>query len=243
MCVDMMSTGLPIIKVLLEPFCHTLKEISVQPKNPALRVVKDNRIDDVDHAILYVKLHSNEDFVVDLTGAQYGWEEKLYTWRDYMRYRGDFRVGFDLGASRNHTTSLMEPLSPDSIVRSGCDIRRMIAQQVAQKIDDFFKAHGTTVNDFMASNSPDIPHLNLELINRANATIDQSIHDLILRSGIGRTCISFRGAYSRPIAVRTEELARRLARVWFTQDEVEACQGQFEALEREMQHRLYREEI
>ncbi|CAH0058288.1 unnamed protein product [Clonostachys solani] len=233
MCVDSLSTGLPLIKALLER--------NVQPKDPALQVVGNDEIEDVDHAVLYIKLHSNEEFAMDLTGAQYGWKEKLYTWNNFERYRGTVRYVLDLGASRQFTSLLMEGHPINSVPRSGCDIRRAISQEVARGIVEFLQHHHITVDEVMED--PSFSRQYSDLVMRAKETITKSIEDLVIRSGVGRMCLMFEGGVSKPVVVRSEELARRLVSVWFTQEEVEACQGRFEELKTEMQHRLYEEEV
>ncbi|CAI6100861.1 unnamed protein product [Clonostachys chloroleuca] len=240
MCVDSLSTGLPLIKALLGPYCHTLKELSVRPKDPTIQVVSTNETVDVNHTVLYIRLYSNEEFVMDLTGAQYGWAEKLYTWTDYERYRGEVCYVFDLGASREFTTSLMEGHAINSAPRSGCDIRRIISHEVAQDIINYFKDCAKSVDQFMG-----LENMNQQrdLTMRAKDTITKAIEDLVIRSGVGRMCLLFENGISTPVVVRSEELARKLVSVWFTQEEVQACRGQFEALQLEMQHRLHEEEV
>ncbi|CAG9991034.1 unnamed protein product [Clonostachys byssicola] len=239
MCVDSLSTGLPLIKALLEPICHSLREISVCPKHPAIKAVDNNEIVEVDHAVLYTRLHSGEEFVIDLTGAQYGWEEKLYTWEEFKEYRGTVRYVLDLGAARAFTTSLMQGHAINSAPRSACDIRRLICEEVAQSITNYLQESGQTADQLMG--------LDLDqqrnLIIRSKETIAKSIEALVIRSGVGRMCLLFEHGISTPVVVRSEELARKMVSVWFTQEEVQACQGQFEALRLEMQHRLYEEEV
>lgn len=177
---------------------------------------------------------------MDLTGAQYGWAEKLYTCTDYERYRGVVCYVLDLGASREYTTKLMEGHALNSAPRSGCDIRRIISQEVAQDITNYLKDCAKSVDQFMGL---DNINQQRDLTVRAKETITKSIEDLVIRSGVGRMCLLFEDGISHPVVVRSEELARKLISVWFTQEEVQACQGQFEALQIEMQHRLHEEEV
>ncbi|THV81311.1 hypothetical protein D6D29_05474 [Aureobasidium pullulans] len=84
-CTDSLSHMYMINSWLLKGTCADVKEISVRVDKAARNVrytgPEWDRI--FIHEILQVRLHSGETYVIDLTGAQYGWYDPITEWSTY----------------------------------------------------------------------------------------------------------------------------------------------------------------
>lgn len=79
------TIGQPLLKLIFGR-AGQLHQVNIIIKNQKLkaRVLSPNSSstdDDIDHSIILIKPHGlSSSFVLDLTGAQFGWIERLYTW-------------------------------------------------------------------------------------------------------------------------------------------------------------------
>ncbi|KAF2968756.1 hypothetical protein GQX73_g4837 [Xylaria multiplex] len=81
-----------LIKYLFKPMCKSMEQAFVYPRNVIAPVcyLSDGKALSIclyRHTVLKVTLKSNEQYVIDLTGAQFGWKETLAPWTTWSDLR------------------------------------------------------------------------------------------------------------------------------------------------------------
>ncbi|CAH0056849.1 unnamed protein product [Clonostachys solani] len=227
-CNDAISTGLGLIKSLLTPVCSKITEVRIKAKGRALVVeIGGNPTTDV-HTILRAKLESGEEFSIDVTGAQFGWQEKIYTWRSFTQHRAEsIEDRLALGGTNLHEALMVESFPADQIHRAAYDLRQEIARDVVKSITAFFSEKQTSVWNFMSQANSTFPSQSAELVSKATMAIHGSIHKLTVERGIGRWYVEVQPSKFALKVLRGEELARRMKRVWLSQKQVDGVRLKF----------------
>ncbi|KAK7990030.1 hypothetical protein PG989_010345 [Apiospora arundinis] len=91
-CFEAYSTFMPIVNYFLAPLCKKIREVKIDTRNvhrPTMMINAETTVHGVlgSHQILRVELHSGEKVVVDLAGAQFGWQEPVSHWEPWADQR------------------------------------------------------------------------------------------------------------------------------------------------------------
>ncbi|KEY73506.1 hypothetical protein S7711_10744 [Stachybotrys chartarum IBT 7711] len=214
------TTGLKLLQLLLEPLCYRMRENECRIKDPAI-VVRD-RSDDANlygsSVFLTVMTSGGETFVVDLTGSQYGCEEKLYEWNVFRKNRSNGLRGAPtpLGEDRSVDAvySLLNPTSPCWVARF---IRINIITELCAYIEPIIAHTATNVKGFMALPDGEFATARQRLVSKATTFLDRQMQELYQR-GIGRVYFDEK---LDVCVTKTEEEASKLRNVWLPEEEVE----------------------
>ncbi|KAI1497227.1 hypothetical protein F5X99DRAFT_423703 [Biscogniauxia marginata] len=91
-CDEVNITLRPLVNIFIMPLCKSLEQISFVPKNvhrPICQIGKGKATNCamILHKVIRVTLHSDEQFVIDLTGQQFGWREVFAPWQPWASRR------------------------------------------------------------------------------------------------------------------------------------------------------------
>ena len=254
-CSDVLAVGLGMIKALLlrmffpsrqlsllltEFFtslavCQDICEATLRMKDPAIVTFVETEGGNWLHQVLRVKLACGEVYAVDITGAQYGWKEKLYTWNNYLRYRVDGnKIEYKaLGASLSYLHATLVPYTKEGTQRGGFEIESEIAATMSQHIVSFFAREKTTARAFMSLSTSDFVARRTEFLDKIKAGLHQTINDLTVKRGIGRLYVYMGAVGPQLRVVRRDDEAEKLKNVWLTREQFEANRGHEMELARE----------
>ncbi|KAI0911836.1 hypothetical protein F4823DRAFT_584376 [Ustulina deusta] len=89
---DVTLSSFPLIKYLFKPFCKHMELATIRAKNvltPMCQLSSGQALNNClhQHRVLRLTLMSDEQYVIDLTAAQFGWKETLapWTWWAHLR--------------------------------------------------------------------------------------------------------------------------------------------------------------
>ncbi|CAM1503573.1 Fc.00g011640.m01.CDS01 [Cosmosporella sp. VM-42] len=131
--------------------CVDIKEVGINPKNPALLVNIPGDDPYVHHVILRVTTPSGERFAVDLAGAQYGWQERLYAWEMCWKYRVE--SGGDVasfGSAKRSENAMYSMIDQDGPAAAGSVIRKAIVAGMAAEINAFCVSQNMGMKKFLS---------------------------------------------------------------------------------------------
>ncbi|CAH0004424.1 unnamed protein product [Clonostachys byssicola] len=217
-CTEVVDIGRPLID-------YILKLADVGPKNVAMVTVSKQVSPMSDaHAILSLELASGERFALDVSGCQYGWQESIYTWDCFFRYRANLASYASLDEVSQILAQSMEPLrlAPTHIGRASCELRQEIVQQVAESIKAFLKTKQTSVRSLMSAGNDSFPDKVADLTSHATAKIQESIHHMTVNRGVGRWYLDIENCGLRRMVLRDEELAHKMKRVFLTKEDIDS---------------------
>lgn len=202
-------------------------EARLWPKNDVLKISLQGNAPSANiHDVIRVKLASGEEFAIDLSGAQYGWQDKIYTWETYLNHRGDMDEMGDMGTACRVEVQELSSFAQDDFHRAPDELRHEISRDMSKAIEEFLVARGTTAKKFMSLASPKFQALQTDLIAVAKNKLHDCLHAFIVQRGIGRLYfhLDVVGEHVQPgfKVVRTDETADALKKVWFTREELKA---------------------
>jgi hypothetical protein len=173
------------------------------------------------HDVMHVELSCGEEYAIDMTGAQFGWQEKVYTWDNYLRYRGknpENPMRKALGVEKMMGDEMVGQLPAREPERVSFEIKGEISTGMDKLIQAFFTDKKTTARAFVSQPAADFATQRVEILDSIKKGLRQIIHDLTVRRGIGRLYVHLQHGVQ---AVRDEEEARKLSGVWLTKAEYE----------------------
>ncbi|KAJ1338588.1 zinc finger MYND domain-containing protein [Microdochium nivale] len=139
-CTEVIVAGRPLLERLLGPFCKRMELVAVIPKNAVnpLLSVNDNSATTNDsymmfgaHNVLRLTTKSDDTLLLDVAGAQYGWQEAIAPWDKWCRHRA-----LHVGASYPVSDQLenMQRMSASQELVQGEDLRRSLASRITEII-------------------------------------------------------------------------------------------------------------
>lgn len=216
------TTGQPLLKLILGRVGQ-LHQVNIIIKNlrAKARVLSSDDSsatdDEIDHSIILIKPHGvSSSFVLDLTGAQFGWTERLYTWQSYCNMRLGTRGTINTidNDRRNAVYQQEAGFAPDSIQRASRQLREVVVAKMAISLADFLKMRNSTMNGLLALPEDHYLQPCRELVQ---TVIDCARRELdgIHQQGRGRLFI--RGRSVR--VVIDQDTAEKCSKLWITKED------------------------
>ncbi|KAI9149985.1 hypothetical protein HJFPF1_09732 [Paramyrothecium foliicola] len=187
-CGEIVNTGFDIAAMFLRPISAHIDQVDSQVKDPALvlKCQNDHVTEWGDHTVVRVTLPSREVFVMDISGAQYGWKERLYTWDTYATHRAEVEEeGGLFGGSRgweNAAYSMENPTGRAWVLRM---TRIRLAEGLKANLEANIAAKSGSVKSFLSLPEQEFVAARQYLIQQAETHLNGAIADLRSR-GIGR---------------------------------------------------------
>ncbi|VUC37529.1 unnamed protein product [Clonostachys rosea] len=223
-CDDVLSTGLGLVQSLLFQVCSKITEIHIKTKDRPIEVeIEGFTTVDWDHTVLRARLESGEEFAIDLTGAQFGWQEKIYTWQSYIQHRAECLDGpaMALGHAHMHQALDMTKYPTEILRRAAYEYREEIAQGVGKSITAFFNEKETSAWKFLSQAESTFPAQSAELVAKATMTIHDGIHKLTVERGLGRWYVHLDPCDYGLKVLRDELLACKMKKIWMSKKRVD----------------------
>ncbi|CAH0054780.1 unnamed protein product, partial [Clonostachys solani] len=228
-CAEVISVGLELIELFLEPICSTIREASVKGKDLAMFITQPNGVVKVfnSHLVLHVQVNSGESFAIDITGAQFGWHEKMYKWDVYLQHRATFVRCLELGTWAGCCWTKMMAFESNTFQRQAYELRNQICSATEVALKAFLALKHTNVLSLVST--PDaaaFPAQKTELVERAVSCIKETIHNLTAVQAMGRWYVELikvlpgKFAIARRV-VDEENFAKKMEKAYLTQEQVE----------------------
>jgi hypothetical protein len=224
--------------------CAEIQDAWVTPKDRAITTCISNApviivSTAIGHNVLYVKLATGQEYAIDLTGAQYGWHEQLYTWQTYLQHRGQDGERKPLGIVKEvFERGVVSAVGgPAKLIHA---MKCQISAEMAGRMKVFFARKGTGPRAFMSLPPGEFSLQRAELLGDLKHQLREVIHDLTVRRGIGRTYVYMDELGPSVHIVQSEEEAEKLKKIWFTKQQYQRKQGRTMELAREWMNRVKR---
>jgi hypothetical protein len=213
-----------------------IKEGSVEPKDPALVIhLADNLLPFQNHCLLRVSLHAGEAFAIDLTGAQYGWREQLYTWHTYVQHRAKNVESIGpLGGVKQLETLVLSMDSPTSLGGASHTIRRNIMEGLTRSMVTDFVQRKTTAKELLSLPQSMFILERARLVSHLKDFIRHEVQNL-RNLGVGR--LYFDDQFFPHVALTAEE-ALKYSNVWLSKEAFGANKGNWVVLKRMWTERM-----
>ncbi|KAK7422644.1 hypothetical protein QQX98_001432 [Neonectria punicea] len=228
-CNEPLIAGAPLQEVLLKPVCETIQVGKVEMKNPAMviRLVGCPYIPQ--HTVFKITQSTGEVFAVDFTGGQFGFQEQLYEWKTYIKYRaepGSKTITLAQMAEEENAHYRAANMKADSCGMATKILRTKLMRGLRGSIDAHLASEKTTAKDIMFLQHSEFGPAREKLITEAKVGLQKALDFLALK-GISR--VYFAQGFNPRVAL-TEECARKYKDVWLTDDEMKAMKEDIGAL-------------
>lgn len=192
-----------------------------------------------DHQVIIVEVSGGRVYAVDITGAQFGWHERLCPWDTYQKHRVGGNVEYKPSGDRSTLELICGGAmdDPHGLNQVWHAIRQRVLKSMIASMQSWKDVQSPPVKDmatFLAKNGADFQSARDKLVSEAKAGLYQELA-AVKAQGIGRFCpalnwphLSLRG--TRYEVVATEEEARKLDKVWLTEEEYQTRKGNVAAL-------------
>lgn len=183
------------------------------------------------HTVLVTQLRSGESFIIDLSGAQYGYREVLATTEDYTASRAAFQLPAQpRGSGREGEAMLRFTLETDSIAMAADTLKQEISSAVAAQVKAFLQskslAGASAVARFLSLGQKDFESYRAQLFDRTDSAIT-SVINKYMSQGMYRLCLNDQ------LCVRvtdTRDWGRVYQDLWLNEEEWEPIRNQPEKL-------------
>lgn len=210
-----------------------LNEVWCEPKNCAMPTYL--REDDAsgslkawNHAVVVVRTPGNEAFALDMTAAQYGWDDVLARLDVYKRCRVDqIEQEEPLGASLSKPSWRTPVHNSENDPAVPVDQMRHNAQDcVVDGVRAVLQRHNLCLQDLLGGSVRDFESRRAEVLGAAQDALKVWREDILLK-GTYRMCYDDSGRFR---IVGNTPSASFYKQVWLTEDEMESCQGNLEKM-------------
>ncbi|KAI1083051.1 hypothetical protein F5B20DRAFT_596272 [Whalleya microplaca] len=182
------------------------------------------------HSVIRATVTSDEQFAVDLTGAQFGWAETLVPWQVYMQHR---QASEETRAEELTHPELEPPLSDDQ--KAQRSLRYLVSDIIAASIKTTLREHGHSMIGMFQLE----PEKHLEMVSKIVSLAEKNVRVFLAGLSGGK---KGRLYYDNNFRLRLTSTinAKILERLWLTEEEYESFRGNKESLRREWEARLGR---
>jgi hypothetical protein len=196
----------------------------VRPTGEALALfLGDKPASSSKHAVIRVALHDDDHFIIDLTGGQYGWQERVYTAEAYAEHRAEKIGVYTADEVRENFDRVINEHKPYDLPRVTWEIHRLVLRALDDSMSTFFIAKKVSADSLLStSGRAEFEEQSAALIKCVKTGIERETHDLLVRRGLGRLFIH--PVPSRAMflqATGDDKLVELLRKVWFTKREYE----------------------
>lgn len=207
--------------------------VNVEVKAPALVVRYQTMQSHDQHGILIASLATGDKYVLDFSGAQYGWKEKVYDYATFYGHRSHPHCLLQSPPTSLDETKRMENmvylmLPPDSVAVAASIFRRSIAAGMVAEINKFAKSQDKQLKGILGLPENQFPSARNELVEAAIS----GMHQAILKLEQKRATQLFYNSNFELRAVMTEEKAKIWDNVWLSGEEYQANRGNLKALKK-----------
>ncbi|CAH0025952.1 unnamed protein product [Clonostachys rhizophaga] len=228
-CGEVISAGLGLVELFLKPVCSTIHEARLHPQDLAMFIIPPGGIAAAcnTHWVLYVQVNSGESFAIDITGAQFGWHEKMYEWDVYLQHRAIFDRCQKLGDYNGYWRAKMVAYESNTIQRQAYELRSQICTGTEEALKAFLALKHANVLSLVSTRDAAVfSAQKTELIDRAVSYIKTTIHKLTVVQVKGRWYMELMevipGKFRLdPRVVDEERFAKKMEKAYFTREEVE----------------------
>ncbi|KXJ96500.1 hypothetical protein Micbo1qcDRAFT_199308 [Microdochium bolleyi] len=234
-CTEVVIAGRPLLELLIGPFCTRMEMITVIPKNGVnpLLVVNENSATTNDsylmfgaHNVLRLTTTSGESLLLDVSGAQFGWQEAIAPWDKWCSHRA-LVVDYSTTHPVSDQLENMQRMFAGPQIIQGEDMRRSLAASITELVE----------REAVQRNLPSAAAL-FGLAPAAYDAFEQSVVPTAQRACLavvhairpsGRQLWYFDQEWTRRLT-RSQDEADALRYVWLTQADIDSAQGDPAAL-------------
>jgi hypothetical protein len=205
-----------------------VQEVEVHVKDPALLVRSPGIPIPTFHTILQITLLGDESFALDITGAQYGWQEKLSPWSTFCTHRTVMETSYGIAQFRGglevEDTPYLLLQNATSSASALHAIRRDLAKGLQAHLETNIETNYNHVMNFLFLPPPDFATARQHILQEAQQYLDNAMADMVSRD-IGR--YYFNQRFQLCVTHTTVEI-ERLKKVWLTVQEVEEMNSELD---------------
>jgi hypothetical protein len=175
------------------------------------------------HQVLKVKLKTGEIFAVDITGAQFGWYEKVMAWEDYrLRILGKgsvqpFGTTFK-SAKVDASNGSLELVRQETLLE--------ISKAAEMSIKEWLKQEKTDLGALMEMAEAEFVPLSRKIFD----VVEKKLHLAVEEVRKSDRCRFYFGPDFGPALTRSAEETALLKKIWLTKEECQAEGNEFERL-------------
>ncbi|KAI0187800.1 hypothetical protein F4808DRAFT_468404 [Astrocystis sublimbata] len=142
-CKELNLSLYPLIRYMFKQICGNVELIFISPKNvlrPICQLTKGRAFNLClhRHICLGLTLASGEKYIIDLTGASFGWHEVLTPWETWM----DLRAGrWESDPFRPATGDLKEYISNNTLDSFQQEVRIMLLKTLVHELNGLLRAN------------------------------------------------------------------------------------------------------
>lgn len=174
-------------------------------------------------------LPGDDRLIIDLTGMQYGWEERIYHVEAYRQYRGETMGSYKFEAVDVERDQLQD-YGPNTLPWVIYSFQKALARAIDEALAAFFTAVKVSPDVFLFKSKKVFDKQCVKLIDHVKRTMEAEANDLRVRRGIGRLYLEVTPPKLLVKAVGGVGMQEILNKVWFNHEEVEKTEGNEQAL-------------
>ncbi|KAI1429978.1 hypothetical protein F5Y12DRAFT_215031 [Xylaria sp. FL1777] len=134
---EIMLSLFSMTKYLFKPFCKNMELAVIQPRNVITPVchVSNGRAVNIcfsRHTVLKLTLMSNEQYVIDLAGAQFGWKETLAPWAVWNDLR---TITTELKSFKPASSRVSVPIQKSVLEAEQLERRRTLVKSIVNELE------------------------------------------------------------------------------------------------------------
>ncbi|KPM36982.1 hypothetical protein AK830_g9595 [Neonectria ditissima] len=188
-CAEPLILGKPLHELFLGPACQKVQVGEVDVKNPAIVVHLRGTPYYTHHSVFEVTLVTGEVYAVDLTGAQYGFQEKLYEWKTYDTHRaepGSEISTLDDAEESERVVHMLAGLSIHGRAMAVKNLRETVMRDLRRSIDGYVRSKKATIKDMMLLPDSEFRVARQQLVTHAKTSLQNAVERLAHMTIIAR---------------------------------------------------------
>ncbi|KAI1327019.1 hypothetical protein F5Y16DRAFT_410546 [Xylariaceae sp. FL0255] len=230
-CNQFLTAFHGFVKLLLLPLCKSIQEVTLSPKNayrPTCDIEAESLPQDIHvrvnnsmfghHTVLRATLQSGEEFVVDCTGAQFGWHETVAPWGPWINHRGNGEFATSpFGSSKERVESFLWKLITPRASQV-CDSQRLILAEKMQSAaaKEMVEAKLEAVTDLFQLPESDFVARKQVMLSSIEKALDDGLQQL----QDSKVCLAYLDAEGKLQVTETKQQAEALKEVWLSDKDV-----------------------
>ncbi|KAI0539225.1 hypothetical protein GGR58DRAFT_512453 [Xylaria digitata] len=216
-----------LIKYLFKPMCKSMEQAFVYPRNVIAPVcyLSDGKAMSIclyRHTVLRLTLKSNEQYVIDPTGAQFGWKETLAPWATWSELRS---AATDYQTFQRTSGSLRAAFLNSALETQQQEARAALIKSILEGLKNALQTNcdggSFDLNKLLRSNAVDYQRVEFSIKNmiyqKVYIVITSEYHKDQYRLWVG-------GAPAFGINVAKNQ-AKTLKKIWMTPKEYDRLKG------------------
>ncbi|KAB8262947.1 hypothetical protein BDV32DRAFT_147123 [Aspergillus pseudonomiae] len=199
-CTEAVVYLFSFVQDILSGLCSKIEELTIGVRNPEISIQRPDGLSlttTKNHNVYRVKLKSGEIWVIDPSGAQYGFAECLYTWRNFAKDRlGGIHREDKLGYQRVETSRDHTEHSEFCLQVFDMELLEL-ASALDEKIPTLAKVCGGNLKLILQGSDPAFEKAKDELLDQLGRCVDLCLEEVFAAERIVKRSMLAEGRIAR----------------------------------------------